>query len=293
MNQDKNNAKSVLMLVTSMLIIGSVGVFRRYIPVSSAMLAFARGIIGGLFLLVFLLLRQRRERICLPIKTVFLIAAVGAVLGVNWILLFEAFNHTSIAVATLCYYMEPTIVLVAASMLFKERMTARKAICAAVAVIGMILVSGILDGSSDGDLRGPLFGIGAAVLYSTVVLMNKRLCSIDVYQKTTIQLLSAGSVMFPYLLQTNGFVCNGFSPATFLLILIVGIVHTGIVYLLYFGSMDGLKAQSVAILSYIDPVSALLFSTLFLKEELSVQGILGAVMIIVSAIVSELRTAQP
>ena len=122
--------------------------------------------------------------------------------------------------------------------------------------------------------------------------MNKKLRSIDIYQKTTVQLLSAGIVMIPYLLLTDGFVYSGLSPSTILLILIVGIVHTGIFYLLYFGSMDGLKAQSVAVLSYIDPVSALLFSALFLREPLSVPGIVGAVMIIVSAIVSEMRTAD-
>ena len=280
------------MMVASMLIVGTIGVFRRHIPISSAMLAFTRGIIGGLFLLVFLLLHQRREHVRLPVKTVFFLAASGAVLGLNWILLFEAFNHTSIAVATLCYYMEPTIVLLAASLLFKEKLTARKAICAAVSVIGMILVSGVFGGSAGGDLRGPLFGLAAAVFYSAVVLMNKKLRSIDIYQKTTVQLLSAGIVMIPYLLLTDGFVYSVFSPSTILLILIVGIVHTGIFYLLYFGSMDGLKAQSVAVLSYIDPVSALLFSALFLKEPLSVPGIVGAVMIIASAIVSEMRTAD-
>ena len=74
-----------------------------------------------------------------------------------------------------------------------------------------------------------------------------------------------------------------------MLILIVGVVHTGIAYVLYFGSFDGLKAQSAAILSYIDPVAALLFSALFLREPLSLPGIAGAVMIIGSAVVSEIR----
>ena len=147
-------------------------------------------------------------------------------------------------------------------------------------------------GLKTGNLRGVLLGLGAAVLYSTVVIMNKRLSGIDAYQKTIIQLLSAGLVMIPYLILTGGFSSGagreGFSAPTIALLLIVGIVHTGIAYVLYFGSIDGLKAQTVALLSYIDPVSALLFAALFLGEPLSIWGIIGAAMIIGSAVVSEM-----
>ena len=158
----------------------------------------------------------------------------------------------------------------------------------------MVLVSGVTGGDSaqSGDLRGILLGLGAAVFYSAVVIMNKRLPGIDAYQKTTVQLMSAGLVMIPYLLLTGGFSAGGFSLNAVLLLLVVGIVHTGIAYVLYFGSMDGLKVQSIAILSYIDPVSALLFSALFLREPLSPAGIIGAVMIIGSAVISEIRTAK-
>ena len=134
-----------------------------------------------------------------------------------------------------------------------------------------------------------LEGLGAAVFYAAVVIMNKKIRGIDAYRKTTVQMLSAGAVMIPYLLLTNGFNTDGFTPDTVLLLLAVGIVHTGIAYVLYFGSMEGLRVQTVAILSYIDPVSALLFSALLLREPLSAAGLLGAVMIIGSAIVSETK----
>ena len=119
--------------------------------------------------------------------------------------------------------------------------------------------------------------------------MNKKIRGIDAYQRTTVQLLSAGIVMFPYLLLTNGFSGDGFSLSAILLLLVVGIVHTGIAYAMYFGSMDQLSVQSIAVLSYIDPVSALLFSALLLREPLSLPSIIGAVMIIGSAMFSELR----
>ena len=49
----KNDLRSLGMFIGSMLIFGTIGIFRRSIPLPSAFLAFARGILGGLFLLVF------------------------------------------------------------------------------------------------------------------------------------------------------------------------------------------------------------------------------------------------
>ena len=291
MDQKTNDRKSIWMLVSSMLVFGTIGVFRRYIPVSSAFLAFSRGILGGLCILLFIRLKNRKVQEKLPPRILAGLIVSGILMGINWILLFEAYNHTTVAIATLCYYMEPTIVMLLSPLIFRERLTPRKSICAAVAIAGMVLISGVIsDGSvQGGSIRGVLLGLGAACFYSTVVIMNKKMTGIDAYRKTTVQLLSAGAVMVPYLLLTGGFTTDGFTPAAVILLLIVGIVHTGISYVMYFSSLDRLRVQTVAILSYIDPVSALLFSAFLLREPLSPLNILGAVMIIGSAMVSEIR----
>ena len=212
----------------------------------------------------------------------------------HWIQLdlFEAYNYTTVAVATLCYYMQPTIVVLLSPFVFNEKLTPKKAVCAGIAISGMILVSGVAGGAGlqSGNIRGILAGLGAAVLYASVIIMNKKISGIDAYRRTIIQLLTAGIVMIPYLLLTKGFSSVGaFGSMTIILLLTTGIVHTGIAYLLYFAGMDGLRVQSVAILSYIDPVAALLFSVLFLKEPFSINGVIGAVLIIGSAIASEIR----
>ena len=294
MERRTNNRRSVLMIITSMLVFGTIGVFRRYIPVSSAFLAFFRGILGGLCILVYTRLKKQEKKERIPFRILSGLVVSGALIGINWILLFEAFSHTTVAVATLCYYMAPTIVMLLSPVLFREKLTGRKAACAAVAVIGMIFVSGVTEGggSQDGSLRGVLEGLGAAVFYASVIIMNNKIRGIDAYRKTTVQLLSAGAVMIPYLLLTNGFSTDGFTPDTVLLLLIVGIVHTGVAYVLYFGSMEGLRVQTVAILSYIDPVSALLFSAFLLRERLTVMNVIGAVLIIGSAMISEIRKKE-
>ena len=294
MENKTNDRRSVIMIGASMLIFGTIGLFRRYIPCSSAFLAFIRGILGGLLLLVFTRIRKKDTGEKLPQQAMIWLAVSGAVIGINWMLLFEAYNHTTVAVATLCYYMQPTIVMLVSPLLFRERLTKRKAICAVIAVIGMVLVSGVIEsgGAGTGNLKGVLLGLGAAACYASVIIMNKKITGVDAYRKTTIQLLCAGLVMVPYMLLTDGFGKTEFSAGTIALLVIVGIVHTGFAYVLYFGSMDGLKAQSIAMLSYIDPVTALLLSALVLREPLSAAGIVGAIMILFSAVFAEKRVKE-
>ncbi|MBQ9553107.1 MAG: EamA family transporter [Clostridia bacterium] len=275
--------------ISSMLIFGTIGVLRRYIPLSSALLAFSRGILGGLFLLIFAKVRKKSVGAKLQSRDLLRLVITGAMIGINWMLLFEAYRHTTVAVATLCYYMQPTIVILLSPLLFKERLTGKKAACAAVSIAGMVLVSGVVGNSGGGNLRGVLLGLGAAFFYAAVVIMNKKTPGIDPYQRTTVMLLSAGLVMLPYLLLTGGFSNGSVRWPAVVLLFVLGVVHTGLAYTLYFGSMDGLKLQTIAVLSYIDPVSALLFSALLLKEPLSVLNLIGAVLIIGSAVVSEIR----
>ena len=292
MTEKTNDRRSLVLFVCSMLIFGTVGVVRRFIPLPSELLAFSRGILGGLFLLVFVRVRKRAAGAKLPPRILLRLVITGVMIGINWILLFEAYNHTTVAVATLCYYMEPTIVVLLSPIIFHERLTGKKAACAAISIIGMILVSGVIgDGSAQsGNLRGVLLGLGAAVFYSAVVILNKKTPGIDAYQRTTVLLLCAGLVMLPYLLLTGGFRVEGSSAGALILLFVLGIVHTGIAYTMYFGSMERLRVQTIAVFSYIDPVSAVLFSAILLREPLSPQNIIGAVLIIGAAVFSEIQT---
>jgi len=288
-----NRIKSYMMLITSMLIFGTIGIFRRYIPLSSAMLAFSRGILGSVCLILFIMLKKHK----LPKiekKTLFLLIITGALIGLNWILLFEAYNYTSVAIATMCYYMQPTIVILLSPLVLREKLAMKKLLCAATAIVGMIFISGMLEGNGVGtkDTMGILCGLGAASLYATVVILNKKIQIEDAYQKTIIQLSSAAAVLIPYLFITENLSEIKLDVLAILMVLVVGIVHTGIAYALYFGSMKNLKSQSIAVLSYIDPVFALLLSAVVLSEKLTVFGVIGAVLIIGSAMISELGNKE-
>ena len=306
MSAETNRPGALLMLASSMLIFGTIGLFRRYIPLSSGLLAFSRGILGAVFLGLFLIIRRLSEQRCktgndgdiqesrtpaceLPLRILFLLILSGALIGVNWILLFEAYNYTTVATATLCYYMQPTIVILLSPLFFHERLTAKKLVCAFLAVLGMFLVSGAAgEGIPQGDaFRGILCGLGAAVLYAAVVIMNKCIRNIDPYLKTILQLASASVCLLPYLAVTGQLSYVKLDSFSLLMLLVVGIVHTGIAYTLYFGSTDGLKAQTIALFSYIDPVSALFISVLFLHEPMGAAGLVGAVLILGAAFAAE------
>ncbi|MCR4956597.1 MAG: DMT family transporter [Lachnospiraceae bacterium] len=290
MKKKNKSYTSMMMFITSMLIFGTIGVFRRNIVFSSDFLAFARGIMGGVFLILFTGIFGRKDGKSIPKSQWAWLIISGALMGLNWVLVFEAYNYTTVAVATLCYYMQPTIVVLLSPVFFREKLTKKKLGCAMVAIFGMFLVSGVLgEPVKGGSAPGVILALLAAVLYATVVMMNKKIEGIDSYQRTTIQLLSAGVVMIPYLFITKGFYQERVTLLSVCLLLVVGIVHTGIAYVLYFGSMEGMKVQSIAILSYIDPVFALLVSAVVLKESLSFYSVVGAILIIGSAIYSELK----
>ena len=284
---NKENFKSYIALIGSMLIFGTLGVVRRYVPLSSAMLALCRGVLGSVFLLVFVLVRGGKLKLPERKATLWLVLT-GAVMGLNWMLLFEAYNYTTVAAATMCYYMQPTIVILLSPIVFRERLGAKRLACAFAAIVGMLFVSGVLSGGAGQvHIGGILFGLGAAAFYATVIILNKKIVVGDIYAKTIIQLAGAALVMIPYVLLTEGVPDLSMSAAGVGTVLLVGIVHTGITYALYFGSMQRLRAQTVAVLSYIDPVFALLLSAAVLHESLSPLGIVGAVLIIGSAIISE------
>lgn len=285
---NKDNFKSYVALIGSMLIFGTLGVVRRYVPLSSAMLALCRGALGSVFLLLFVLVRGGRLKLPERKATLWLILT-GAIMGLNWMLLFEAYSYTTVAAATMCYYMQPTIVILLSPLVFRERLSGRKLACAAAAIVGMLFVSGVLSGGIGQvrDIRGIAFGLGAAALYAAVIILNKKVVVEDIYAKTVIQLAGAALVMIPYVLLTEGVPELTLTAADIGMVLLVGIVHTGITYALYFGSMQRLKAQTVAVMSYIDPVFALLLSAAVLHESLTPLGIVGAVLIIGSAVISE------
>ena len=290
MNQPKDKTSSLLLLLGSMAIFGAIGLVRRLIPLPSSVIAMARGLIGGAAILLVLLVRGKRISLRALGGEGLWLALAGVLLGFNWILLFEAYRYTTVAIATLCYYMAPILVVLVSPLLFHERITAKKAVCVLLALVGMLLVSGVLraDGGG-GDARGVLFGLGAALFYAGIVLTNKKVTRTDGLTRTVIQLLTAGVVLVPYVLLTEDLSALTLTPYTVGMLLVAGLVFTALTYTMYFSAIPGLRAQTAALGSYIDPVVAVLISALVLHEPMTALDWLGAALVLGATAVSTLE----
>lgn len=287
----KNAVKSKIQLTASMLTFSSIGIFVKYIPMPSSVIAFARGLIGMIFLLLVVLVSKNKLSSKNIKNNLLVLTLSGAAIGFNWIFLFEAYNYTTVATATLTYYLAPFFVMLASPLFLKEKLTLKKLLSLIGALTGMVFVSGMIkNGIPKADeLKGILFGLSAALLYATVIILNKKLKEISAYEKTIMQLGIAAAVVLPYTFLTEDISSIKFTTVSVILLFIAGIIHTGIAYTLYFNSMKELKAQTVAIFSYIDPAVAILLSAFVLKEDMDIFGIIGAILILGSALLSEVQ----
>lgn len=283
-----------LALIGAMCIWGTIGLLRRFLPVPSGFLSMTRGLLGAAFLLLLVRLRGGGLSRAAIRANGWRLLFSGALIGFNWILLFEAYRYTTVAIAELCYYMAPVFILIAAPFVLRERLTLRRLLCVAAALLGMALVSGLNTAGFPGltGWRGIALGLSAAVLYAGVVLLNKRIRGIDAYDRTIVQIGSAGLVLIPYVLLTEDLSAIRFTPAVVVLLLVAGLLHTGVAYALYFGSMDALPAHTLALLGYLDPVMAILLSALLLREPMTALQAVGAVLILGAALAAELPSAS-
>ena len=208
----------------------------------------------------------------------------------NWVCQFEAFKYTTIAVSTLCYYMQPVFYILAAAIVIREKLSPKKMVCVAIAFCGMVFVSGVLQtGLRLSELKGVLFGISGGFFYAMVVLINKYMKDISPVNTTIMQLALVSVIMLPYSAATGAFEQVHITAVGIICLLVLGCLHTGISYIIYFDSVNKLPAQTVGILSYIDPVEAVLLSAFFLREPLSVWTVIGAVMILGATAYSEIE----
>ena len=281
--------KSNIQFLLSMIIFGTIGVFVRYIDLSSSEIALLRGLIGSLFLMTVMVIIKKKISWALVKVNALVLLLSSIALGGNWIFFFQAYKHTTIANAALSYYFAPVIVLILSPLVLKEKLSAKKLICIGVAMFGMLLIigNGGLSTSGLDDLIGIGYGLMAAVFYASLMLLNKFIRNMDGLVTTVIQLGTATLLLVPYVFLTEGFGIFGVSSSSIPFILLLGIVHTGIGFLLFFSGMQKLKGQSIAALSYADPITSLVISALILQEQLTVIQLLGGVLLLGSTFVSE------
>ena len=269
------------MLVASMVIFGTLGPFVRNIGVASGELALYRAILAALLIGGYLLVTGQRPELAKCRHEIPLLLLSGMAMGINWVLLFEAYKYTTVSVATLSYYFAPVIVTILCPIIFRERLSRKQIICFIMSTLGLVLITGIgdLNGGSS-HFTGILFGLGAATLYATVVMLNKFIKNVEGIHRTFLQFLAAIAVLIPYVALTTGVNLGGVDGTGWICLPVVGFIHTGITYCMYFTSLRDIPGQKAAILSYIDPLVAVIVSVTILGESMSFIQIIGGVMIL-------------
>lgn len=271
---------STQMYVFAMVIFGTLAPFVRNIGVSSGELALYRAVMGAGLIGIYLLAKGKNPFSGGLKREILLLLLSGGAMGINWILLFEAYRYTSVSTATLCYYFAPVIVTALSPVLFRERLTRKQLFCFVMATLGLVLITGLEPSTGSANLTGILFGLGAAVFYAAVILLNKYIRSTAGIQRTFLQFLAAIVTLIPYVAATGGVTLSRLDSTGWLCLLVVGTLHTGITYCLYFSSLKALPGQRAAILSYIDPLVAVLISVTVLREPMTWQQALGGGLIL-------------
>lgn len=280
-----------LAILVAMASFGTLAIFVRNISVSSGELALYRALLAILLLSGYFLVTRQSIQLKAIRKELPLLLLSGVAMGFNWILLFQAYKYTTVSVATLSYYFAPVIVTAVCPFLFKEKLTPKQILCFLMSTLGLVLVIGITDlGKGAGtDHIGVLFGLGAAVLYATVVLLNKFIKGVAGIQRTFLQFLAAAVVLIPYVAATSGFHLEAMDGKGWVCLFIVGLFHTGVCYCLYFTALKDLSGQEASILSYVDPLVAVLVSVFLLGEAMTATQLVGGVLILGFTLYNELE----
>ena len=274
-------ATAEMKLTAAVIVFGTISLFVRRIPMSSGEIALFRAVLAVVLIGMYLVMTRDLEGFRHIRKQLPLLLLSGAAMGFNWILLFEAYRYTTVSAATLSYYFAPVIVTVLCPIVFHEKMSVRQWICFIMSTLGIVLITGTGDMSSGSShLTGILYGLGAACLYAFIIMMNKMIRDVSGIHRTFLQFFAAMIVVFPYVMMTGGISFSGMDTAGWLCLLTVGIVHTGITYCLYFSALKELPGQKTAILSYLDPLTAVMISVLILSEPISTVQILGGLLIL-------------
>lgn len=277
----KESVQAKLMLSAAMVIFGTLGVFTRNIGVTSGELALYRAVLSSVLIGVYLVfIKKGGLNLKNAGRELPLLLASGIAMGINWILLFQAYRYTTISAATLSYYFAPVIVTVASPLLFHERLTAKQIICFVMSTLGLVLIIGTGGGEETAGITGILFGLGAAVFYAAVILLNKFIKNVAGIQRTILQMLAAVVTLLPYVALSSGFNLNLLDGTGWACLLTVGLFHTGITYCLYFSALKDLTGQEAAILSYIDPLVAVIISVLLLGEPMTLMQLIGGALIL-------------
>ena len=285
--------KAKISYIFALFLYGTMGVVLKYINLPIEFVVLIRGIVGSLFLLILTLITRGKldtQSIKKNFKYLFL---SGMSLGINWVCLFGAFRVSTVSISILVDYMAPVFMIIVSPLLFKEHLNPKKLICVFIAFIGLIMVSGVVGSDiSMINVRGLLLAAGAGLGFMGLIIFNKLMGKVSVYDKAVVQISISALTVVPFAIKVGLETVVVWDFKSVFLSFMMGLVSTGIAYYFYFYGISGLSVQTVAVVGYVEPVITVLASVLFLKEPMSMLAMIGAVLIIGAAVSSEFMSGR-
>ncbi len=274
-----------LKYIASLLLFGLNGFMVEHIDLSSPQIVVLRCLLGALFLLgIFLLTRQCFTCLHAP-RRLLLMAVSGTAMGLSWLCLFRAYQFVGVSIATLLYCCGPVLVMLLSPVLFRERLTLPKLAGIAIVFAGVVLLNGV--GGSTLNTQGLLCSLGSAVLYAVMIVANKK-AALSGLENTVLQLFFAFLAADVFCSVQSGALFIDVPAASWVWVLLLGLVNTGLGCWMYFSSIGLLPVQTVSVCSYLEPLSAVFFSVLLLDEALTPTRWLGTALVLGGAALAEL-----
>ena len=280
------NKLPFLKYLMALLMFGTNGIVASHISLSSYEIVLLRTLIGSLFLIAIYFITGCKLSFYKNKKQSAFLAVSGIAMGASWMFLYEAYAQIGVSISSLLYYCGPVIVMALSPLLFNEKLTLLKIVGFIAVLTGIFLVNGNVSGQL--NKWGILCGLMSAVMYAFMVICNKKAKDITGLENSMLQLLVSFLTSAVFVGIKQGYAMD-IQAESVLPIVILGLVNTGVGCYFYFSSIDRLPVQTVAVCGYLEPLSAVMFSSLLLNEQLTTLQIIGAILIIGGAICGEFK----
>lgn len=279
-------------LILAAVILGTIGWFAGHVPLPSNVIVTFRAALATLTIGLYCLITRRKFRLQTTKKELLLLLASGVCIALNFVFLFEAYNHIPYSIASLCDYFAPVVVIILSPLVFREKITGKQLICFVMATVGLLLLIGVFGGGENISPLGVAIGLTGMLFYVPVLMINKAVKNVGDYERTLLQFAVATVVLLLFLPFKEAPDFSQMTPVSWVFLCLIGVVHTGVAYCLMFGALPKLSGQEGALLTYLDPFTAVMVSVFVMEEPMGWMQIVGGVLLVGFLLINELAGAK-
>lgn len=274
-----STTRSSIEMVIAMTLSGSIGVFVVESGQPVIDIVFYRCLFGLIALVFYYTVRRNLRLSDITMRTFGLMVLSGITMSTNWILFFNAYNHSTISSVTIVYHIYPFLLLFGAAIFFKEQIAKKTFGWAAIAFFGVFCIIGVSEPEIGMSSTGFIFTIAAIIFYTMTLLIVKKLKDVSPGLLSMVQLAVGVLVLAPQINTDQVFL---YTSTTWGYLISLGLIHTALLYLLLYSAVQKLSATTFALLSFLYPLTSLLFDVVIYDLRPSAIQLLGMCLILLA-----------